>query len=135
MRRFRCQACGATCSVLPPGVLPRHLYALSAIVAAWFLAAAAPVGDGLDDEAVYARQGVERRRGKADRGRGGVQRWRSLARWTKSIPDWWPTRPVLGPTWRARASSLLVGFLPGEGGREGAIRRALSVHTAGGTAM
>jgi hypothetical protein len=135
VRRFLCVRCETTCSVSPPGVLPRHVYALTAVLSAWFHAVARPVGDGLDDEAVYARQGVERRRRSPEPGRAGKRRWRSLGRWTASIPIWWPTRPVVGATWRQRAAALLVGFLPGDGGRDGAIRRALSVHAAGGTAM
>ena len=31
-RRFRCKGCNACCAVGPPGVLPRHLYSLGAIL-------------------------------------------------------------------------------------------------------
>jgi hypothetical protein len=134
-RRFRCLGCRRHCAVLPPGVIPRHLYGLASIVAAWFLAAARPIGDGLDDEAVYARLGVDRRHPGPERGRAGRRRWRSLRRWSASIPNWWPTRPAVGAAWRQRAATLIVGFLPGDGGRDGAIRRALFAHAAGGTAM
>lgn len=135
VRRFLCRRCGATCSVSPPGVLPRHLYALAAIVSAWWLAAPRPIGDGLHDEAVYAHVGVDRRADGGERGRAGRRRWRSLARWTRSMDRWWPTRPVRGATWRQRAGSLVVGFLHGDGGRDAAIRRAVLAHTAGGAAM
>jgi hypothetical protein len=37
--------------------------------------------------------------------------------------------------WRQRAAALIAGFLPGDGERGGAVRRALAAHAAGGTAM
>lgn len=135
VRRFLCRRCDQTCSVSPPGCLPGHLYTLAAIVTAWFLAAPRPVGDGLDDEAVYALVGVDRRAVGQEPGHSGRRRWRSLRRWLRSAPRWWPTRPTAGSTWREQAASLLVGFVPGDGGREGATRRAVSAHVAGGTAM
>jgi hypothetical protein len=116
-------------------VLPGFLYSLAAILTAWFLAADAPVGDGLDDTAVYALLGVDRRSEAQEPGHSGRRRWRSLRRWLGLASAWWPTRPALGATWRARAGALLVGFIPGDGGREGALRRAVSAHVAGGTAM
>jgi len=134
-RRFLCVACKATCSVSPPEVLPRHIYTLPAIVLAWFHAVDEPLGDGLDDPAVYALVGVDRRVKTQETGHAGKRRWRSLRRWVGSAVRWWPTRPLAGTTWRQRAACLLVGFLPGDGGRDGAIRRALSAHAAGGTAM
>jgi hypothetical protein len=133
--RFLCCRCDRTCSVSRDDVLARHRYTLSAILVAWFLAAPRPVGDGLDDEEVYALVGVDRRVPGPDPDRSGTPRWRSLARWAASIASWWPTRPVTGSTWRERAAALIVGFVPGEGGREGAIRRALVAHTAAGRSM
>lgn len=135
VRRFLCRRCDRTCSVLPLGCLPRHLYTLAAIVTAWFSAAERPVGDGLDDEAVYALVGVDRRAGGQEPGHSGRRRWRSLRRWVRCAARWWPTRPATGATWRQQAASLLVGFVPGDEGREGATRRAVSAHVAGGTAM
>lgn len=135
VRRFLCRRCDKSCSVCPYGCLPGHLYSLSAILAAWFLAAPRPVGDGLDDEAVYARIGVDRRADGQEPGHSGRRRWRSLRRWLRCASRWWPTRPLAGATWRQQAASLLVGFVPGDGGREGATRRAVSAHAAGGTAM
>ena len=119
----------------PPGVLPGFLYSLAAILTAWFLAADSPVGDGLDDKAVYALLGVDRRLEEQESGHSGRRRWRSLRRWLAMAPCWWPTRPALGATWRARAGALLVGFVPGDGERGGAIRRAIAAHVSGGTAM
>lgn len=81
------------------------------------------------------RMGVDRRSDKPEAHRLGRPRWRSLARWLASAPAWWPTRPVSDGTWREQATSLLAGFVPGDAGREGAIRRAVSAHAAGGTAM
>ena len=134
VRRFLCRRCDRTCSVSPPGCLPRHLYTLAAILTAWFLAADRPVGDGLDDETVYALLGVDPRADGPEPFRSGGRRWRSLSRWLRSAATWWPTRPLTGSTWRQQVASLRVGFIPGEGGREGATRRAVSAHVAGGTA-
>ena len=133
VRRFLCRRCGQTCSVSPLGCLPRHIYTLAAIVTAWFLAAERPVGDGLDDEEIYDRVGVDRRAAGQEPGHSGRRRWRSLRRWLRLAPRWWPTRPIAGATWREQAAALVVGFIPGEGGREGATRRAVSAHVAGGT--
>lgn len=134
-RRFLCRRCGQTCSVSAPGVLSGHVYTLAAVLAAWFRAATPPVGDGLDDEAVYALLGVDRRSAGQEPSHSGRRRWRSLRRRVARASTWRPTRPAIGATWRERAASLMVGFIPGDGGREGAIRRALSPHVAGGTAM
>lgn len=133
--RFLCCRCDRTCSVSADDVLARHRYTLPAILVAWFLAAPRPIGDGKDDEAVYALVGVDRRVPGPDPDRAGKPRWRSLSRWTASIPTWWPTRPAVGATWRQRATALIAGFFPGDGGRDGAVRRALAAHTAGGRAM
>jgi hypothetical protein len=135
VRRFLCRPCDKTCSVLPFGCLPRHLYSLWAILTAWFLAVPRPVGEGLDDEAVYGRVGVDRRAEGPEAGRAGRLRWRSLRRWLHCAARWWPTHPLVGVTWREQAAALLAGFIPGDGGREGATRRALSAHAAGGTVV
>jgi hypothetical protein len=133
--RFICRLCGGTCSVSPDEVLKRHRYALSAILTAWFLGVAKPVGDGKADAEVYALVGVDRRLPGPEAMRAGGTRWRSLGRWAARIEGWWPARPVVGSSWRRRAASLLAGFVPGEGDRGAAIRRAVVAHTAGGTAM
>lgn len=135
VRRFFCVRCKSTCSVSPPEVLARHLYTLPSIVLAWFCAVGEPLGDACDDPAVYALVGVDRLLPAPEAGRAGRRRWRSLRRWMASASRWWPTRPLTGVTWRQRAACLLLGFLPGDGGRDGAIRRALSAHISGGTAM
>lgn len=109
VRRFRCTACTATCSVLPPGVLPGHLYSLFAILKAWWLGARRPVGEGLGDGPVYARQGVDRL--TPERHQRGRPRWRSLVRWAARIDAWWPGRAVTGVTWRHRVEGLLAGLL------------------------
>ncbi|MDQ8155331.1 MAG: hypothetical protein P3B98_11785 [Gemmatimonadota bacterium] len=133
--RFLCRRCRTSWSVRPDEVLPRHRYTLAAIVVAWFLAAPRPIGEGKDDEAVYALVGVDRRVPGPDPDRAGTPRWRSLSRWTAAIPTWWPARPVVGAHWRQRATALIAGFIPGDGGRDGAVRRALAAHTAGGPTM
>lgn len=135
VRRFLCRPCDKTCSVLPSGCLPRHLYSLWAILTAWFLAVPRPLGEGLDDEAVYGRVGVDRRAVGPEAGRAGRLRWRSLRRWLHCAARWWPTHPLVGETWREQAAALLAGFIPGDAGREGATRRALSAHAAAGTVV
>jgi hypothetical protein len=133
-RRFRCRRCGVCCAVGPPGVLPRLRYSLDAIVTAWLLAIAGPLGDGLDQLAVYARQGVDRVPGvgPTEALRSGRRRWRSLSRWASRVATWWPARPAVGRTWRDRAHGLLVGFVPGGDGRRGLRARAVAHAGPGG---
>ena len=137
VRRFICTDCGTTVTVLPRGILPRHLYSLFAIVHAWWLAGAAPIGRGLDDSAVCALQGVDRLPRAAETHRTGRRRWSSLARWATTIGQWWPTVAVAGVTWRARVGSLLVAFAAGagEGPPAGLVRRAVRRHAGDGAAM
>lgn len=136
-RRFLCRGCDTCCAVGPPDVLPRHLYSLDAILTAWLLALVGPLGDGLDQLAVYARQGVDRGGSTPDAEgrRSGVRRWRSLARWAARIPTWWPSRPVVGRTWRDIAGQLLIGFVAGGSGRDGLRARAVAAHASTGAAM
>jgi len=137
VRRFRCKRCGATVMAYPRGVVPRHLYSLFAIVAAWWLGVGPPVGEGLDDVEVYARQGVDRPVTGPERYRTGKRRWSSLARWAAQIGTWWPGRAVVGTTWRARVSSLLAGFAAeaGEAGLAGILARAVASHAGAGAVM
>ena len=137
VRRFWCKPCGAVVNVYPSGFLPRHLYSLYAIVTAWWLAARPPVGEGLDDEEVYSRQGVDRRVEGPETHRTGKRRWRSLARWAARIEAWWPGRTVFGFTWRERVTSLLVGFSAeaSEAGLAGVMARAVASHASAGAAM
>lgn len=129
VRRYLCTACTKTCTVHPAGVLPRFFYSLYAIVNAWLLSVPRPVGRGLGDAAVYARQGVDRCLAP-EAHRPGPIRWRSLARWAGRIGGWWPGRAVAGSTWRQRVGSLLAGFTT-----EGDVtERALASHVlCGGT--
>lgn len=86
-RRYRCARCGQTCTVLPVGVIPRHLYSAFAIVVAFILIAAEPVGHDLTDALAYKRQGLFDVRAV----RQGVDwRWVSVGRWRRSITAWWP---------------------------------------------
>ncbi|MDQ8155253.1 MAG: hypothetical protein P3B98_11390 [Gemmatimonadota bacterium] len=86
-RRYRCTRCGKTCTVLPIGVIPRHLYSVFAIVVAFVLTATGPLGDDLTDALAYKRQGLYPRRAV----KPGVDwRWVSIDRWRGSIAVWWP---------------------------------------------
>jgi hypothetical protein len=131
VRRFLCTACEGTCTVLPRGLVPRHLYALFSIAHAWWLAV--PLGEGLDDPAVCARQGVDRDRttGK-ESNRTGRRRWHSLRRWSAQIETWWPSVPVAGGCWRERVGSLLASLVgtAAEAGPAGVVRCA--VHRSAG---
>lgn len=137
VRRFRCKQCGATVTVYPRGVIPRHLYSLFAIVAAWWLGVGPPLGEGLDDVEVCARQGADRPATGPEKNRTGKRRWSSLARWAAKISTWWPGRAVVGTTWRARVSSLLAGFAAeaGEAGLAGILARAAASHAGTGAVM
>lgn len=129
-RRFLCTSCGHTCGVRPAGVVARFLYTVYAIVTAWRLAIPAPVGEGLDDAAVYARQGVDRLTPERV-ARSGRSRWHALERWAQHLETWWPGRAALGTTWRARVAALLTGFTV-EGD---VLHRALASHASRGAAM
>ena len=89
-RRYRCTECKAVTTVLPLGVLPRYLYSAFAIVVAFTLVAAEPVGRGLTDALAYERQGMNRVRSWR---RGVDWRWRSIGRWSAQIAAWWPDLP------------------------------------------
>jgi hypothetical protein len=136
-RRFLCKKCGATPMLYPAGVVPRYLYSLLAILAAWWFSVEPPVGEGLDEEEVYARQGVDRLQSGPEKNRTGKRRWPSLSRWAARIESWWPGRAVVGNTWRARVSSLLAGFSAeaSEAGFTGVLTRAVSSHASAGAAM
>ncbi|MGH6690384.1 MAG: hypothetical protein ACREF4_06875 [Gammaproteobacteria bacterium] len=136
-RRYRCRGCGVCCSVSASGVLPRFQYSLDAIVTAWLLVIAVPLGEGLDQLAVYARQGVDRVAGvpSAEARRSGRRRWRSLSRWASRIEAWWPGQAVGAGAWRERAHALLVGFVAGGGGRAALRARAVAVHALRGAAV
>jgi hypothetical protein len=130
-RRFLCTRCGTTVLVGPAGLLRRGTYTLFAILAAWFAALPAPLGDERTE--VYAGHGVDRLAPDVHR---RAPRWAALERWTRCAAQWWATRPVSssGP-WRDRVAALLSGFLAGDGGRDGAIARAVDAHAAAGAAM
>lgn len=130
IRRFKCRRCGWSCSVPPIPIEPHHTYALAAMLTAWLLGLPRPLGDGLSERAVCALQGVDRRSGDPISGR-----WRSPRRWMRSIGRWWPMRPQGAVALELQASGLLYGFVPGDGTREGVIRRALRAHAAAGGHM
>lgn len=142
LRRFRCTRCGATITIHPKGLLPRLAYSLFAIVFAWWSACKPPIGQGRDDPAVYALQGVDRvtpgpERDSRLRARSGVRRWRSLARWAAKIGEWWPGRAVAGTTWRERVASLLTGFAAEAGGADigRLLARGVASHAGAGAPM
>lgn len=111
--------------VLPRGVMPRYLYTAGAIVMAFFLTAAPPIGDGLSDERAYAQQGMYR---VTSWTAAEPYRWRSVDRWSANTSRWWPTLAAHD------VSALLVTFLErsGTGGRRDALTAALTAHVCWG---
>ena len=113
-RRYRCTACGAILVVLPKGVMPRYLYSAAAIVAAFFLVAKQPVGQGLSQAEAYDRQGMLRgatSRAFSDPG----YYWPSLKRWAaRARCRWtgWSGAGHLGP----------AGAVAGAFGQRGPLR-------------
>lgn len=70
--------------------MPRYLYSAFAMVIAFALVAAEPVGRGLTDALAYKRQGMNPIRSR----RHGVDwRWYSIDRWKKQVAFWWPGLP------------------------------------------
>lgn len=126
-RRYRCAVCTATCTVLPPGVLPRLWYSLVAIVRALVLVVAEPVGQGVDDRTAYACQG----RDPPPCWRAPwPYRWRSLDRWECRLAQWWPGRAVTS------AHALLAGFIVEVGDDlEAILGRAAASHARWEVAM
>jgi len=131
-RRFLCTRCGATVLVVPIGLLPGFVYTLGAILAAWLAAAPAPMGEGLCDEEVYAGHGVDRLAKDLHR---ATPRWASLERWSRLASSWWPSRPTPAGGWRVQVAALLIGFVAGKGGRDGAIARAVAAQAAAGATV
>lgn len=102
VRRFRCQICDKSCSVLPDGVVLGFTYSLASMIAVWLGITKKPIGKGLSHDEVYARQGVDRLRPEAHR--SGRRRWRAPKRWAdRRLTD----RP--GTTWQQRVQAFLIG--------------------------
>jgi hypothetical protein len=101
VRRFRCQRCGKTCSVLPDGVILGFTYGVAAMIAVWLGITGPPVGKGLSHEEVYALQGVDRLHLEAHR--SGPVRWRQPKRWADRLLIDWP-----GTTWKHRVRAFLI---------------------------
>ncbi|MEZ4320792.1 MAG: hypothetical protein R3F61_25145 [Myxococcota bacterium] len=78
VRRFQCQRCDKTCSILPDGVILGFPYSIASMIAVWLGIAERPVGNGLSHEEVYALQGVDRLQVEAHR--SGGKRWRAPKR-------------------------------------------------------
>jgi hypothetical protein len=87
VRRYRCTACGATCTVVPVDVLPRkHFGAITIAVA---LALYGALHEALDE--VWRVLNPSRIRGLESRGWDSVLRWISLV--TELFPDVRPSPP------------------------------------------
>ncbi len=87
MRRYRCTACGATCTVVPVDVLPRkHFGALTIALA---MALYGRLGEAL--ARVYAALNPTRIRGHNARGWDSVLRWISLV--STLFPEVRPSPP------------------------------------------
>ena len=101
VRRFRCQACHKTCSVLPDGLILGFTYSIASMFAVWLGVAERPIGKGLSHDEVYALQGVDRLRPEAYR--SGRRRWRAPKRWAdRHLTD----QP--GTTWKQRVQAFLI---------------------------
>lgn len=101
VRRFRCQVCRKTCSVLPDGVILGFTYSLASRIAVWLGITDKPVGNGLSHEEVYARQGVDRL--SLEGHRSGRKRWRTPKRWAEHLLADQP-----GATWQQRVQAFLI---------------------------
>jgi hypothetical protein len=114
-------------TVLPVGVMPRYLYSAGAIVVAFAVTIARPVGEGLADDDAYARQGMYWTPGCKE---GGVYRWRSLDRWSECLKRWWPGRG-------ATPFALLVSFIEraSSDGLASLVESAVSSHVRWGSTM
>jgi hypothetical protein len=126
-RRYQCQDCGAVVTVLPVGVLPRYLYSTCAILVAFLLVAARPLGEDRSDAEAYDRQGMNPRR---DWNLVSIAyRWRSIGRWAGQIGTWWP--------FATDVESLLVSLLRRAGCRdlEPMMGAAIRSHVRWGRAM
>ena len=119
--------------VMPPGVMPRYLYSVAAIVLAWFLVAARPIGDHQSDARAYQFQGIyggllryeEETEDIAPlKYKDQPYRWRSLKRWLRAARTWWPD-------WTGSdLSTLLAMFLQRSRGRgrQAAVDAAIAAH-------
>lgn len=126
-RRYRCTVCHHVPTVLPAGVLPCHLYTVMAIVRAFILVVAEPLGQGVNHELAYAVQG---RRPTTCWTKPWPYRWRSLERWAAHVDGWWPGRAATD------LHALLAGFGIEAGDDLHAILgRATASHVRCGAAM
>jgi hypothetical protein len=127
-RRYRCVRCGAVHVVLPPGVMPRFLYSVAAIIVAWLLVEPRPTGQGLTHEQAYARQGMYRQTSWRE---ASKYRWRSIDRWAGLAGQWWPSLAMTDGT------GLLVHFVSrsGGGGLEAVVRAGVIAHVQWGRDM
>ena len=101
VRRFRCQRCGKSCSVLPDGVILGFTYSVASMIAVWLGIMKQPPGQGRSHDEVYALQGVDRLHLEA--GRSGGRRWRAPKRWADLLLTDQP-----GTTWKQRVQAFLI---------------------------
>jgi hypothetical protein len=116
VRRYRCQACGATCTVVPWEVVARRRYTVAAVV--WALALWGLVGWSL----AQVRKGCSPWRVWGDSGAG---RWRTVLGWVEAVregrllarvrpwPEEWPPRRAAAHVGSAVAGWAPVGAAPG----------------------
>ncbi|WNG46486.1 hypothetical protein F0U60_21985 [Archangium minus] len=113
VRRYRCRACGGTCTVVPWEVTWRRLYSVAAMV--WALALWGLVGLGL--EAVRRLVNPWKHTGASEAGR-----WRTPLRWLRAVhqgqllaqvhamrpwpPHWHPRKAA------AHVASVVAGYAP-----------------------
>jgi hypothetical protein len=112
VRRYRCTACGATCTVVPADVLPRKHFGAVAIALAMALYGA--LRRSLRE--VYQRLNPARLRGHDARGWDAVLRWISLASAlfpeVRAAPSEWSSRQVAERVAMTLAARVLDESLP-----------------------
>lgn len=114
--------------------MPRYLYSVPAIVVAFFLVVAAPLGDGLTHAEAYARQGMYAVTAWQD---GGPYRWRSIDRWFGAARHWWSSqcaRDLPGLITGFVQRGITTGTAAGSG-LGSAIEAAIASHVRWGGAM
>ena len=127
-RRYRCLDCGKSVLVLPKGVIPGHLYSISAIVLIWIQLYIVLGGAGRQ---LCGPAGMELVSDKAS------GRWRSPYRWGRVIPHSWKCVVHETQRWTNRVTGLLTDLASAARSWRPVdlLRMAVSGHSMSGLAM